>query len=156
MSPIMSPPLPAPAANAHPLVKFLYETLQARGLARSFVENRAGLGSNTMASWWNGERAIILQNMEAALGACGYSLKPVPAAETRFGATYSAPTLFTVGKHKMRNGQTAEITRIERGVIFGSYQNGHMGAIWNAAGRRTPVAGEDPTDLILPDERKTS
>ena len=52
-------------------------------MSRAEVARRAGLSNHTLSSWWktpakNEKGGIAIQNLEAALGVFGYTLKPTP------------------------------------------------------------------------------
>ena len=81
---------PAPMPNAHPVVHFLWAQMRIEGMSRRELQRRAGLSPNTMRGWWYpalkvGRRqyhgGIDLNNLEAALGVFGYTLKPTPKRE---------------------------------------------------------------------------
>lgn len=49
----------------------------------------------------------------------------------------------------LRGGGVATISRIEGGFVYGSAYNGHIKLEWTLEGRRLPVGGTDPFDLVL-------
>ncbi len=85
---------PPPAPAAHPLVHFLWVQMRAEDISRDELERRAGLGQGALRLWWYPARTvrksgrqpkggILINNLEAALGVFGYSLKPTPQREEK-------------------------------------------------------------------------
>jgi hypothetical protein len=138
------PDMRPPADNAHPLVKFLHKQCVAQMISRRELGRRAGLGEDTLRNWWEAKHAVILQNIEAALGVLGYGLTQqilpprVTAADIRVGESY-----------RVRCGMFAHVTGCDGERITGYLIQGGIGLTWDMAGRRIPRGGEDPMDMML-------
>lgn len=51
--------------------------------------------------------------------------------------------------YRTRSGYLAKVERISGYRIFGTIFKGQVQVEWDLSGRRIPVGGEDPNDLVL-------
>lgn len=68
-------------ARAHPLAKLVYSEMQRQGVTYPELEHRSGVLVSTFKAWRT-DNAPGLATIEAALGALGWALVPVPRVET--------------------------------------------------------------------------
>jgi len=67
--------------RANPLAKLVFAEMRRQGVTYSELEWRAGVLASTFKAW-RGQSAPGLASIEAALGALGWALVPVPKLET--------------------------------------------------------------------------
>lgn len=67
--------------RCHPLAKFLFAEMRRQAVTYDELEHRSGVLRTTFKSYRTNNRPG-LETMEAALGALGWSLLPVPRRET--------------------------------------------------------------------------
>lgn len=64
--------------KAHPLVRFIDEETERRGVSLAALSERAGVDRDLLTSWRkNAHGNPHILSLEAVLGALGYELKPV-------------------------------------------------------------------------------
>lgn len=132
--------------GTHPLVVALDRFRQREALSWAELERQAGIGSGVMHAWRHGQGAITLQNLEAALGVVGYGLRPTLLFNLPAGGPQRA---FTPGQIAQgRRGDLCQIDKEENGVLHGRCVRPVLQLQWNLHGRRLPLGGEDPFDLV--------
>jgi transcriptional regulator with XRE-family HTH domain len=69
------------ATRAHPIVKFLWDEMNAQQVSQEIVAARAGIASSTLRKYKYADRAVTLGLIEAALNVLGYDLVIVPSQD---------------------------------------------------------------------------
>lgn len=65
--------------RAHPLVRFLFHEMRRQRMTYGEQSERSGLSRETLTAWRKRSKPD-LESLEAALGALGYGLMPMPLA----------------------------------------------------------------------------
>lgn len=138
--PDMRPPVP----TAHSLVKFLHKQCVAQMISRNELARRAGISDTTLQNWWDARGALIIQNVEAALGVLGYGIR-----QELLPARLSQADLAVGESYRLRCGEFATIEGGNANRFWGKTLKGGIPLEWNLAGQRVPAGGESPMDIVL-------
>lgn len=70
------PPRIPPAENraVHPIVKFIWEEMQAQQVSQLAIQDCTGINVKTFTAWFRGEWSPKLIDIEAMLNALGYEI----------------------------------------------------------------------------------
>lgn len=65
------PPLKPPAANAHPILRWVWYEIRDRKLSAASVAKIAGFDAKTVRNWWQGKATPNLWDVEALVNVLG-------------------------------------------------------------------------------------
>jgi hypothetical protein len=68
--------------RAHPHARLVFEEMRRQGVTYGEIEHRSGILISTIKAWRNQTGAPGMASIEAALGALGWTLVPVPRPDT--------------------------------------------------------------------------
>lgn len=64
-------PIPS---NVHSLLRWIWEEITRQRVSAASVARRAGYNPKTLRSWWRGDTAPTLHDVEAVVNALGYDM----------------------------------------------------------------------------------
>lgn len=65
-----------PSDGAHWTIHFLDFHMRLDGISQAELARKGGFSNRTLESWWRGKSVPNIMNIEVALNAIGYGLKP--------------------------------------------------------------------------------